>query len=942
MISNTTFAIRKSQMATTILTVNSTADQNDGSTTNGLSLRDAIIIANANPNTDYEIHLTGGATYNLTSNGINEDNALTGDLDIKSRNNVLYIVAVGGKATIDASGLLNSDRVFDVLTGGELSLQNLVVKGGAVSGEDGGGIKVASAGFLDLYNTTVSNNSAENGGGIYNAGDAYLRNGSTVSNNSVSGLVPDGGGISNAGTLTVIDSTISNNNGATYGGGIYNTQTLTLINTTVSGNTANTGGGINNKFSNASAALVNTTVSGNSASLGGAGGVSNDSGIINLLNSTVTNNTFSGILGYAGGVSNSGGTVNLKNTIVAGNFSLDNRLYSYPDLSGTFNGNNNNLIGNLTGAKGTVGTGTDIVNPNPGLGPLQNNGGLTLTHALLTGSPAINAGNNNLIPVDTQDLDNDGDTSEAIPYDQRGLTRLVGAKVDIGAFEVQAAALPTLSINDISVTEGNTGTTNATFTVTLSAASTSAVTVNYATANGTATSGSDYTASTGTLTFNPGNISKTLTVAVAGDTIFEPNETFFLNLSNATNATIADNQALGTIVNDDANLPNLSINDITVVEGQTPQAVLTVSLSSASSQPVTVNYTTTPGTATANTDYTSRNGTLTFAANTTTATITVPILNDNLSEANETFSVNLSSPSNATLQKATGTVTITDTLQASTTTTLADGIENLTLIGTSNINGTGNSGNNILTGNSGNNILAGGTGDDTYAFNASTPLGSDRIQEITTGGNDTLNFGGTSTDVRVNLGITTTQTVNSNLKLTLSANNVIENAVGGNGSDRLIGNTLNNTLNGGSGNDVLTGRSGADTLIGGAGNDILSGGSDSDRFWYGSGRAFSSNDFGNDTLTDFSSGSDKVVLSKQTFTALSSVVSYGLSQVSDFTTVEDDNLAATSTAFLVYSASSGSLYYNQNGSAAGFGTGAEFANFLNLPSLTAADFAIVA
>ncbi|MEH1819450.1 MAG: Calx-beta domain-containing protein [Nostoc sp.] len=929
-------------MAPTILTVNTTADQNDGSSANGLSLRDAILIANANPNTDYEIQLTGGATYNLTSNGINEDNALTGDLDIKSRNNVLYIVAVGGqKATIDASGLLNSDRVFDVLTGGELSLQNLVVKGGAISGKNGGGIQVASTGFLDLYNTTVSNNSAENGGGIYNAGDAHLRNGSTVSNNSVSGTVPDGGGIDNAGTLTVIDSTISNNNGATFGGGIYNSKTLTLINTTVSGNTANTGGGISNKFSNASAALVNTTVSGNSATLGGAGGVSNDSGIINLLNSTVTNNTFSGILGYAGGVSNSTGTVNLKNTIVAGNLSLDGRLQLYPDLSGTFNGNNNNLIGTLAGASGTVGTGTDIVNPNPGLGPLQNNGGLTLTHALLTGSPAINAGNNNLIPVDTQDLDGDGNTSEPIPYDERGLARVVGGTVDIGAFEVQAATLPTLSINDISVTEGNTGTTNATFTVTLSAASTSAVTVNYATANGTATSGSDYTATTGTLTFNPGNTSKTLTVAVTGDTIFEPNETFFVNLSNATNSTIADNQGLGTILNDDANLPTLSINDITVVEGQTPQAILTVTLSSASSQAVTVNYATTPGTATANTDYTSRSGTLTFAANTTTATITVPILNDNLNEANETFSVNLSSPTNAALQKASGTVTITDTLQASTTTTLAAGVENLTLTGTSNINGTGNNGNNILTGNSGNNILTGGTGDDTYAFNASTPLGSDRIQETTTGGNDSLNFSGTSTDTRVNLGIATTQTVNSNLKLTLSANNVIENVIGGNGSDRLIGNSLNNTLNGGTGNDVLTGGSGADTLIGGSGNDILTGGADSDRFLYSSGRAFVSSDFGSDILTDFTSGSDKLVFSKSTFTALSSIVGNGLSQVSDFTTVDDDDLAATSNAFLVYSRSSGSLYYNQNGNAAGLGTGAELINLLNIPTLTTTDFTIV-
>ncbi|MEJ1931239.1 Calx-beta domain-containing protein [Nostoc sp. NIES-2111] len=932
-------------MAPTILTVTTTADQNDGDINDkqNLSLRDAILIANANPNTDYEIQLTGGTTYNLTSNGVNEDAALTGDLDIKSRSNVLYIVSVGGKATIDASGLLNSDRVFQVLDGGQLSLRNVVVTGGNTS-SNGGGIRVDSNAALDLYNSTVTGNkvsgSYSDGGGIYNDGVVSLRNGSTVSNNIAS---YEGGGIYNSGgTLIATNSTISNNQTVLYGGGISTVSgSVTLINTTVSGNSAGNGGGI--RSNGTSVALLNTTVSGNSANSKGGGIYASTDGVFNLLNSTVTNNTaISTASGNGGGgIYSLSATINLKNTIVAGNINSN-----APDLlssvlsSAIFNGNNNNLIGSLTGAKGTVGTGTDIVNPNPGLGPLQNNGGLTLTHALLPGSPAINAGNSSLIPADTEDLDGDGNTTEPTPYDQRGLTRVVGGTVDIGAFEVQAATLPSLSIKDITVTEGNTGTKNATFTVTLSAASTSVVTVNYATANGTATVGSDYTATTGTLTFNPGDTSKSLNVAVIGDLTIEPNETFLVNLSNATNATIADNQAVGTITNDDT-LPTVSINDITVVEGQTPQAVLTVTLSSASSQPVTVQYATAPVTATANADYTSNSGTLTFAANTTTRTITIPILNDSQGEANETFKVNLSSPTNATLQKSSGTVTITDTLQASTTTTLADGIENLTLTGTSNINGTGNSGNNILTGNSGNNILAGGSGNDTYAFNASTPLGSDTIQETSTGGNDTISFSGTSTDVRLNLGVITTQTVNSNLKLTLSANNVIENIVSGSGSDRLIGNSLNNNLNGGSGNDVLTGRSGADILIGGAGNDILSGGTESDRFWYSSGRAFTSSDFGNDTLTDFTSASDKLVLSKLTFTALSSVVGDGLSQASDFTTVEDDSLAATSTAFLVYSFSSGSLYYNQNGSAAGFGTGAELANLINLPSLTTADFTII-
>ena len=116
---------------------------------------------------------------------------------------------------------------------------------------------------------------------------------------------------------------------------------------------------------------------------------------------------------------------------------------------------------------------------------------------------------------------------------------------------VGSRGLPTLSINDVTVTEGNTGTTPVVFTVTLSAASSQTVTDNYATANGTATMGSDYTATSGTLTFAPGTTSQTITVAVLGDTVKEPMERFFVNLSKATNATIANGRGHGSILNDD-------------------------------------------------------------------------------------------------------------------------------------------------------------------------------------------------------------------------------------------------------------------------------------------------------------------------------------------------------------------------------------------------------
>src|SRR5260221_8383692 len=111
---------------------------------------------------------------------------------------------------------------------------------------------------------------------------------------------------------------------------------------------------------------------------------------------------------------------------------------------------------------------------------------------------------------------------------------------------------PSLSINDVSFAEGNSGTTNLIFTVTLAAASNLTVNVDYATANGTATlADNDYQTASGTLTFNPGEVTRTITVLVNGDQKFEPDETVLMNLTNAVNATISDNQGVGTILNDD-------------------------------------------------------------------------------------------------------------------------------------------------------------------------------------------------------------------------------------------------------------------------------------------------------------------------------------------------------------------------------------------------------
>jgi Tol biopolymer transport system component len=226
-------------------------------------------------------------------------------------------------------------------------------------------------------------------------------------------------------------------------------------------------------------------------------------------------------------------------------------------------------------------------------------------------------------------------------------------------FLADQTPLPTLSIGDVTVNEGN-GT--ATLTVSLSAASTQTVTVNYATADNTATSGSDYQSNSGTLTFNPNQTSQQITVNLIDDSNQEGNETFNVNLSNAANATISDGNAIVTISDNDGPLPSppsLSINDVTVNEGG-GTATLTVSLSAASTQTVTVDYATANNTATSGSDYQSNSGTLTFNPNQTSQQITVNLIDDSNQEGNETFNVNLSNATNATISDGNAIVTISD------------------------------------------------------------------------------------------------------------------------------------------------------------------------------------------------------------------------------------------------------------------------------------------
>ena len=351
-----------------------------------------------------------------------------------------------------------------------------------------------------------------------------------------------------------------------------------------------------------------------------------------------------------------------------------------------------------------------------------------------------------------------------------------GTPEAVESAETDTVTLPMLSIDDASVDEGDSGSVTMRFTVTLSQAATETVTVDWTTQGGTAAAGTDYTPGNGTLTFNTGDSSKTVTVSVVGDDVDEPNETFTVRLSSPSGATISDGTATGTITDDDdaptvtlvlspasisengevgtvtatldhpsseattvtvsvspvspavagdytlsGNLdltiaagetdstgvvtmtavnnnvhegdktvtvsgtatnsqgitapqsvsltitddegpPGLSIADASVDEGDSGSTTMTftVRLSSTTSGQVTVDWATSDGTATAGTDYTAGNGSLTFSAGDSSKTVSVSVTGDNVDEPNETFTVTLSSASGAAISDGTATGTIRD------------------------------------------------------------------------------------------------------------------------------------------------------------------------------------------------------------------------------------------------------------------------------------------
>lgn len=232
----------------------------------------------------------------------------------------------------------------------------------------------------------------------------------------------------------------------------------------------------------------------------------------------------------------------------------------------------------------------------------------------------------------------------------------MGSRRQVDGFErleqrlaLAVRALPSVSIADASVAEGHSGTKTLSFVASLSAVALQTTTVRFATADGTALAGSDYAAASGTLTFRVGQRTATAAVAIRGDRTIEDDETFQVVLSNPVNATLGDDTALGTILDDDAAPRTVSVAGPAAAVNEGSPATFTFSLSRAALVPISVQYATSNVTASSGSDYSSATGSLTFAAGETSKTMSVATLTDSVVESGESFLMRVVSVNGASI-----------------------------------------------------------------------------------------------------------------------------------------------------------------------------------------------------------------------------------------------------------------------------------------------------
>ena len=656
------------------LVVNTVVDNFDGVCgVDNCSLREAIFAANAQAGNDV---ITFDANVFPTAGPAKTINLSRPLPDLASN---VEIRGPGAAVLTVRRDIGGNYRIFTVPGGNTVIISGLTIAAGFANGarfpdDSGGGI--FNEGTLTVIDCVLSGNTAtispvittrgSGGGGIFNGGTLTLRT-STLSGNVTNGLSSRnsyGGGLFNEATATLdgvllSGNVVNGNNRNPEGGGVFNLRgaTLNVANSTFSGNSSSNpsgsnfttfGGGLSNS---GTATVVNSTFSGNNGGTQGGGIYNNGNGspILKLFNCTLTLN--SAVAG--GGLSTGSQTPpQIGDTLIAGNSSSNTGTFFSPNVNGTIASQGFNFIGNGNRSFGFTApsdqVGTTAAPLNPLLGDLQDNGGPTPTHALQSGSPAIDKG---------KDVAGFG-------VDQRGMPRPLGNPLvaggdgsDIGAYETLGVMpTPMLSINNApAVAEGNSGSANsATFTVTLAPASSGEVRVLYQTVSGSATEDVDFVRTNGQLIFTAGQTTKTISVPIKGDLIAEGDETFTVVLSAPVNATLNPNATTGTgtITDDDVAKLTLSITPSTFSEGAGATAATgTVTRNTPISGPLTVNL------LSSNTAKVTVPATVVIPADAASATFALSAVDNTIVDGSKTVTITASSTG---LTTATADVTVTD------------------------------------------------------------------------------------------------------------------------------------------------------------------------------------------------------------------------------------------------------------------------------------------